>query len=789
MEVGPEACLDAWGEGLVMTERQNGWDDVEILVVGAGTMGASIAQAYAQNGFTVGLLDVSDDILRKATDTIHKELESARGRIFSDEDIGAIRNRILTTTDYPTACGGKKLKLAIETATERMDIKLGIFKQLDKLCPPHVVLATNSSSLNTNRLADAVSRPDKVVWMHYFYLPHRNRAGEVAGTDTASEESIDTAAYYMKMAGKVTTSILSSRKGGAADVVFVALLLEACRMVEGSHRKADIEAAGRAAFEMPLGFLGLMDATGLPLGLYTMDSFADDSDPSDPLYGVYKDFFKPTAGYRDLVAEYAKAHDPASVRWIPPEGLGEGPSDEDLVRKLKERFLAVAFATAFEIVDAGVITSEDFEKLARNAFLWRKGPFTIFNETGIDEAWRMVDERAKLAEKLGHHLPVPDNLRKLARAGDILRLDLTPVDYRVVPRARAGWVTLNSPQTANALDNDVFDRLEKAFADANADGDVAAIVFDTAPIKTFIAGANVPGFIARIEAGDFAAIRRDTERWQEVLFHKMTGTGKPKVAIVDGQAYGGGVETAMAFAWDPDSVVIVTQRTTFTLPETRLGIYPGLRGTLLLPRIVHRETGDAELAVGLARYYILAGGTPTTSPRLLRHLGLADLLVPSNKRDEVAELVCKAIADNGGKPLTKEQIEGLRVEELALELTLEEKEELRVMKNLFLKPDVVPTLYSYGRREAEVFHTSPWREQVTRIANRVATSSPNAVWVANWLISKGFDDYRRGIDIEESARYELGQHLEETFRHPDAIVGLKAMVERRFPSFRRRHPF
>ena len=765
------------------------WDDVEILVIGAGTMGASIAQAYAQNGFTVGLLDIADEILIKAHKTIAAELDSARGRIFSDDDIEAIKNRILTTTDYPTACGGKNLKIAIETATEQIDIKLKIFKELDKLCAPHVVLATNSSSLNTNILAKAVNRPDKVAWMHYFYLPHKNRGGEVAGTDTASPESFDIASYYMKMGGKIATPITSSRKGGAADVLFVSLLLEACRMVEEGFNKADIEAAAQTAFNMPLGFLALMDATGIAIGLFAMDSFADTSDADDPLLKVYKDFFVATDSFRKLVEEQKTADDPSSVRWLPPEGPGEGSGDEGTVTKLKERFLAVAFTTSFEIVEAGVIRAEDFEMLARNAFLWREGPFTVFNKIGIAEGWRMVRDRAALAEKLGHHCPIPENLKQLADAGTNIPLDPNPVEYKYIPEIKAAWITLNSPHTANALDNIVFDGLEEAFAKANADKNVSTIVFDTSPIKTFIAGANVPWFVKNVESGDFKAIVDGTKRWQDIIFHKMTGSGKPKVTIVDGQAFGGGVEVAMAFAWDPDSIVVATQRTTYTLPETRLGIYPGLRGTLLLSRIIHRTTGDHELAVAMARYYTLAGGTPTSSPRMLRYFGLADLIVPSNKRDEITKTLCKAIADNKGKPLTCEQIDGLNIEEIPTELTHEEKEEIRYMQQLFLNQDLFAKLYSHGRREGEVFHTSPWREQVIRISGRAASNSPNAVWVSNWLISKGFDDYMKGVDLEESAQHELDKFLEDTFRHPDAYAGLKALVERRFPVFPRRYPF
>ena len=772
-----------------MTDKKYTWDDVEILVIGAGTMGASIAQAYAQNGFTVGLLDIADEILVKARETIQKELDSARGRIFSDDEILAIQDRILMTTDYPTACGGKNLKIAIESATEQLNIKKKIFQQLDQLCGPDVILATNSSSLNVNLLADAIKRSDKVAWMHYFYLPHKNRGGEVAGTDSASEESVLKANYYMKMGGKVVTPITSSRKGGAADILFVALLLEACRMVDEGFDKGDIEAAGGAAFKLPMGFLALMDATGIAIGLYAMDSFADDSNPDDPLLIVYKDFFKATNGFRELVKTQSEADDPSTVRWLPADGPGKGTGDEAVVTKLKERFLAVAFASAFEIVNAGVITPEDFEGLAKNAFLWRQGPFAFFNQYGIKEAWRMVQDRAKLAKEKGYHFPVPENLKKLADEGRNLDLEINPVDYRTCSESKLAWITLSSPTTANALDDVVFDRLEEAFDKANADDNVKSIVFDTAPIKTFIAGANVPKFVENMEKGDYKAIREGTARWQHVMFHKMTGGGKPKVAIVDGQAFGGGVETAMSFAWDTDTIVVATNRTTYALPETRLGIFPGLRGTLLLPRIIHRATGDAELAVAMARYYILAAGTATSSPRLLRYFGLADLVVPSNKREEVAVTLCQAIAKNGGKQLTREQIDALGIEEIPHELTVDDKMELHYMKTLFLNQDLIPMLYAFGRRLTTVYHTSPWREQVIRIANRVAANSPNAVWVSNWLISKGFDDYMKGVDLEESAAYELDQHLEEVFKHPDAMIGLKAMLSRKFPVFVRRHPF
>jgi len=122
-------------------------------------------------------------------------------------------------------------------------------------------------------------------------------------------------------------------------------------------------------------------------------------------------------------------------------------------------------------------------------------------------------------------------------------------------------------------------------------------------------------------------------------------------------------------------------------------------------------------------------------------------------------------------------------------LTFEEKEELRWMKDLFLKRDLIPTLYAYGRRQAEIFLSGESKTYVGRIARRVANNSPHAVQVADWLISKGFGDFLKGKSSDEMAQWELDWCLIPTFQHPDALEGLTALVERRFPEFNRQYPF
>lgn len=771
-------------------EKKLNWDDVEVLLIGAGTMGASLAQAYAQSGFNVGVVDICDEILERAWKTIDAEFEAARRRgIYTELQAEEIRGRILTTTSYEEACRGKNLQLVIETATEDIAIKKEIFRALDRLCAPDVILASNSSSLDTNILARETRRPDKVVWMHFFYLPHKNRAGEYAGTDTASPASFAAAAKFMKLAGKVATPILSSRKGGAADVIFVALLLEAARMVDEGFALPAIEAAGCKAFSMPVGFLSLMDANGIPLGIATMLSFSDPSNPEDPLFKAYGNFFTPPGSYKRLIAAYESAEDKTKVKWVSEEETQKTPEDPGLVIRLCERFLAVGFMTAVECVEAGVIALDEVDKLCQNAFLWREGPFALMNKKGIGEALHIVKSRAELVRKQGIDFPLPERLLVQAQKREPWPVVHSPVIYSVEKGGRVARITLTNPQAANALDNRVFEDLRSAFRRANDDRRVQVIIFDTAPIKTFISGANVSDFVKNINAGDFRSLIEDTARWQEVLFHEMTGGGKPKIAIIDGAALGGGVEVALALALDPKTVVIITDRTSYALPETRLGIYPGLRGTLTLPRVIHRTTGDAELALALSRYYILAGGTPSSSPRLLKHLGLANFLVPAKDRDAAAEVIAQSVITNKGRPLTKKQLKGLDITELPSELTIEEKEEIRVVSDFFGRRDLVPTLFAFKQGWADVFFSGHGEDLAKSFVRRITDSSYHAVVVADWLISRGFADYQKGRPLDESAQWELDNCLELTFRHPDALEGLSALVERRNPQFNTKFPF
>ena len=138
----------------------------QITVIGSGTMGNGIAHTFAQFGYTVNLIDISEAALQKAIATITKNLDRqvAKGSITEADKANTLKN-ISTHTDLKTA--SQNADLVIEAASENLDIKLKLFKQLDEVCPAHTILASNTSSISITQIASVTKRADKVIGMHF----------------------------------------------------------------------------------------------------------------------------------------------------------------------------------------------------------------------------------------------------------------------------------------------------------------------------------------------------------------------------------------------------------------------------------------------------------------------------------------------------------------------------------------------------------------------------------------------------------------------------------------------
>jgi len=243
--------------------------DIEIktiCVLGAGTMGHGIAQVAALAGYKVFLRDISEQLVQKGLDQIRKNLDKGveRGKVSPQEREGAV-NRIAGIVDLNVAAS--EADLVIEAIIENMDLKKQTFAELDEICPPHAILATNTSSLSVTEIASATKRPEKVVGMHFFNPAHIMRLLEVIVAKQTAQTSVDAAVAVGKRMNKEPIVVKDS-PGFATSRLGVTFALEAMRMVEeGVATPEDIDKAMELGYNHPMGPFKLGDLVGLDVRL------------------------------------------------------------------------------------------------------------------------------------------------------------------------------------------------------------------------------------------------------------------------------------------------------------------------------------------------------------------------------------------------------------------------------------------------------------------------------------------------------------------------------------------
>ena len=397
----------------------SGPDEVELLVVGTGLMGASLAQSFAQEGVSVGLIGRRQESLDRARAFIQFELEDAvRKGVFSRLQSDEIGRRIHSGMSLQDACRGKNLRLVVESVSENLTLKRELFNWLDEFCGPEVVLASNTSCLDAEALAGETRMPERVVWIHFFYPAHKNHAAEYSGLARTSEKSLGTAGSFLSRARKSAVRLRRYRKGGVANIIFVGLLLEAFRMLDEGCGTSGVEGAATAAFGMPAGFVRLLQDVGLDLAASCLESFSDPSSPEHPLACAYDNFFSPPARLRQKFVEARESGQLISIEQFLTPGKAPRPDQPPMVEPLKRRFLAVAFMTAAEVVEAGLSVPSDVDRLCQTAFRWPAGPFALMNRAGIAAAFGFVRERMELSNRQQIRFPIPHNLAEQARKNE-----------------------------------------------------------------------------------------------------------------------------------------------------------------------------------------------------------------------------------------------------------------------------------------------------------------------------------------------------------------------------------
>lgn len=253
-----------------------------ILVVGAGTMGRQIAMNAALAGYTATLQDISSDMLEAA----RKDLtgwaagRAAKGKLDEAASRTAL-GRLTFTADLETSAAAADF--VIEAATERLDVKTGIFETLGRTAPAHAVLATNSSTLGSSKVAAASGRPDKVCNMHFFNPALVMKCVEVVRHAGTSDATVGTTLELARRLGKEPVLINLEIPGFIANRLMGAIQREALALAEaGIASVADIDTTARTALGHPMGPFELMDMVGLDvIDFIAQATHAETGNPAD----------------------------------------------------------------------------------------------------------------------------------------------------------------------------------------------------------------------------------------------------------------------------------------------------------------------------------------------------------------------------------------------------------------------------------------------------------------------------------------------------------------------------
>jgi enoyl-CoA hydratase/3-hydroxyacyl-CoA dehydrogenase len=550
-------------------------------VVGAGTMGAAIAQKFAQEGFTVFLADRDQPSVDKGLGQIRTMLAQGVDRkVFSEALMNDALTRITGTADLQDMKG---CDLVVEAIFEDRDAKAQLFRTLDGIVPPTTILATNTSSFSITELATFASHPERFIGLHYFYHAAKNRLVEIIPGAHTSPEVFDAVRAFCDRSGKDAITCKDAN-GFVVNRYFVPWLNEASRLLEeGVADIPTIDAVCMRTFGIGMGPFALMNATGVPISYHaqrTLEVFG-------PLYAV-----------SNSLKHQAEAKQPWTLE-------GEADADEAKARLISERMLGTVFLVCSQLLDEQVCGAVEINRGARIGLRWRKGPIDLMERYGEAEVRRLV---AAMAAR--HGTPVPKSIGPAHWSMEFVKLRKKKKNIAVIE--------LDRPEDSNALNELVVRQLDAKFKAADEDPSIDTI-FLIGSGKAFMAGADIKFFVDHMKKGDLEGIDRFTQYGQEV-FARIDSSAKKVVAVLNGLTLGGGLELALCA-----DLILALPGAKLAFPETGIGIYPGLGGT---------QRSVARVGKGMAKYLIHTGRMLDAAQA--EEIGLVDQVID---RDLMADLL------------------------------------------------------------------------------------------------------------------------------------------------------
>lgn len=541
-----------------MTFSHAGRSLTKVAVIGSGQIGPDIALYFTKVlspfGVQTVVVDVSDAALAAGKQKLEKKVsKGVESGAFTPEQQAQMLNHIAFTSDYGQIRGAE---LVVEAATENKELKGKIFAQVASLVSNDAILCSNSSHLEPEVIFASTPNQGRAAVVHYFFPAERNLMVEVvSGTHTSTATAQWLLSFYEAI-GKVPIAV-KSRYGYALDPVFEGLFFACALLAEaGVGTTKQIDVVCKKTFKMGIGSFTAMNLTGgNPITAVGLDNYTSKINA----------WYRTPQSLKDKVAK--------KENWEVPARGEQVDVPDDLAQRIRDHLLGAYFGICGEIVDAGLVSIADFN-MGLELALDMKPAFTYMNELGTAKALSLV--QAYAANNPG--FPVPKCLQAHGATNQ-------PFEVPVVLREDRDGIavlTIRRPKVLNALDQSVFQELATRFAQCADDPKVAGIVLTGFGKKAFVSGADV-NFLAKINS---VAMGEQTSRTSQVCVDAVQAVTKPTVAALNGLAFGGGIELAMACE---ARIAQKGLRVLAGQPEANLGIIPGAGGTVRLPRLIGIE--------------------------------------------------------------------------------------------------------------------------------------------------------------------------------------------------------
>jgi len=527
-------------------------------VIGSGNIGPDIALHFSQSLYAYGVPVVVVDIVQAALETGAKKAESkmakaAEKKVFKKEVADAIFKNMIFTTDYNLL---SDVDLVIEAAFESIDVKNKIFSRCEEICPKTAILASNTSHMVPDEIFSQMEYKSRCLALHYFFPAERNIAFEIIPSKETDPALLEYLMEFYEFIGKAPIYV-KPRYGFALNPIFEGIFLAAALTVEKGL--ASIKQADAIAQKV----------LGMGVGPFTAHNLAGGNPLTQHGLNGMTSAIMPWYRSPKLLDEQVKSGKPWET---PPKGETVDYSPETY-QAVSDRLLGAYFGMASEIVGSGITNISDLE-LGVEVGLVMTPPFGLMNRIGIKKSLELVEAYAK--ENPG--FKVDEILKKQAASGQPWKI---PVVIRE-DKGDIAIVKIRRPKVLNALNEDVFEQLRENFLDIQKDPKMKGAILTGFGTRAFVSGADIGMLAAQKSAkeAEEACLKNYS------ILDLMENLGKPIVCAMNGLAFGGGNEIAMACT---ARIAQKGQKVFVAQPEPKLGFIPGAGGTQRLPRLIGIE--------------------------------------------------------------------------------------------------------------------------------------------------------------------------------------------------------